>query len=867
MSRTLPRLLVFVLLAGAALVAAQTDDEGACEVDREVFSEAYRTDRMTGTAERLALLRQLAPLIERYETTAPVCGGRLRGHQAFLYVMDEDYETLIDTAGRYLAGPGRGTSAKSQVALFHQIAYAYSRLNQPIQSVQAYFDGAARASDAPAYDGSRALIVAASAARQLGDAAAAERYLDAAFSLIADSLETNPDLAPMRGQGLVGRGFLTEARLESAPADQRPALIADLEATSEEAFHLLPEEGQWAGFKALAANQFALAAAYDGRYDDATQRLAPSFDLARRTGGLLPAARFEALMTQGEIQSMAGDAKEAASSFRAALDDARGRGATAGLAGALERLGGLAEARGDLREARAEYTEAIAIIDAQRSTLGLSDWSISAFVTDQGPYRGLARLQVAEGDVAAAFATIEQTRARYLLDLRRHLAVRRALSPSRRAEADSLSDRLAEVRLAAIDTSDASAQAALAREASALRQALAELAPLTDATLDSLNLPALQAHLGGRTLLSYTLGETASTVFVVRADTLLAVPLNAPIATVRALMRQAGSVWRGDAPDPAFALRPLHELYRLLVAPVRPHVSGDKVILIPDAEIATLPFALLPTAPAEEYASAPYLLHEWTISTELSASLVATAPTPREAGTVLALGRSTFDGFTWNNAPLGPLSHVEAEIEAIGGYGVAIQQATEATFDSLAAGARVIHLASHAQAASVQPLYSRIALGGGGGEDGTLHLYEILETPLAADLVVLSGCETGGGSVHGSEGVVGLEYGVRAAGAAAAVATRWSVADRATAEIMGTFYEKLADGLPKDEALRQAQLIYLASSDGVAASPFYWAAPVLSGSPAPIPLDDGTNWWPALLIAATIGSGLAWRYKQSRPDA
>ena len=354
---------------------------------------------------------------------------------------------------------------------------------------------------------------------------------------------------------------------------------------------------------------------------------------------------------------------------------------------------------------------------------------------------------------------------------------------------------------------------------------------------------------------------------MVRADTLMAVPLDAPVATVRALMRRAGSVWRGDAPDPAFALSPLHELYQRLVAPVRPYVSGDAVILIPDSEIATLPFALLPTAPAADYASAPYLLREWTISTELAASLVATAPMPREVGAVLALGRSTFDGFTWNDAPLDPLSHVESEVETIGTYGTAFQQATEAAFDSLAAGARVIHLASHAQAAPVQPLYSRIALGSGGGEDGTLPLYEILETPLAADLVVLSGCETGGGSVRGGEGVVGLEYGVRAAGAAAAVATRWSVADRATAEIMGTFYEKLAAGLPKDEALRQAQLIYLASSEGLAASPFYWAAPVLSGSPAPIPLDGRTNWWPLLIVVVTVTGGLTWRLKQTRPDA
>jgi CHAT domain-containing protein len=88
--------------------------------------------------------------------------------------------------------------------------------------------------------------------------------------------------------------------------------------------------------------------------------------------------------------------------------------------------------------------------------------------------------------------------------------------------------------------------------------------------------------------------------------------------------------------------------------------------------------------------------------------------------------------------------------------------------------------------------------------------------------------------------MIGLTRAFQYAGARSVVASLWSVADRATAELMTRFYRHLAAGLAKDEALRAAQTelirrpIRLTTSKGQAvemdaSAPFFWAAFQLFG--------------------------------------
>ena len=72
------------------------------------------------------------------------------------------------------------------------------------------------------------------------------------------------------------------------------------------------------------------------------------------------------------------------------------------------------------------------------------------------------------------------------------------------------------------------------------------------------------------------------------------------------------------------------------------------------------------------------------------------------------------------------------------------------------------------------------------------------------DLVVLSACETGLGKVS-SEGVFGLQRGIKKTGVNTIIMSLWPVNDYATQLLMTGFYKNLAGGMSKHDAFIASQ--------------------------------------------------------------
>lgn len=145
---------------------------------------------------------------------------------------------------------------------------------------------------------------------------------------------------------------------------------------------------------------------------------------------------------------------------------------------------------------------------------------------------------------------------------------------------------------------------------------------------------------------------------------------------------------------------------------------------------------------------------------------------------------------------------------------------------------RIVHFATHGLLDSRHPELSGLVLSlvdeYGQPQNGFLELQDIYNLNLAADLVVLSACETALGKEVDGEGLVGLTRGFMYAGASRVMASLWRVDDEATAELMKKFYAGiLQEGKTPAEALREAQRWMQRQTKW--REPYYWAGFILQG--------------------------------------
>jgi len=184
--------------------------------------------------------------------------------------------------------------------------------------------------------------------------------------------------------------------------------------------------------------------------------------------------------------------------------------------------------------------------------------------------------------------------------------------------------------------------------------------------------------------------------------------------------------------------------------------------------------------------------------------------------------------------PLPDLPDAEVEAKAIAQLmqtqALTGDQATKAAFTARLPKAQLIHLATHgllddlsqsrarmpfarhtAITSLLQPGTAQfrapgsLALAPDARDSGLLTADEIASLRTPAQLVVMSACDTGRGTIVG-DGVIGLARSWIASGVPTVVASLWAVPDEPTGELMLAFHQQLRQRQDKAWALRQAML-------------------------------------------------------------
>ncbi|MFK7922275.1 MAG: CHAT domain-containing protein, partial [Bacteroidia bacterium] len=259
--------------------------------------------------------------------------------------------------------------------------------------------------------------------------------------------------------------------------------------------------------------------------------------------------------------------------------------------------------------------------------------------------------------------------------------------------------------------------------------------------------------------------------------------------------------------------------------------------IIPDRELFQLPFELLLTTEADSpssYKDLPYLLHQIQVQYDASATIwdlqvQRSAQSHNQKSLIFA-----YDGNVDSGYDLETEDEADMIQSLIGGAIFKGAQASKDQFRSISSEYGLLHLGCHAQLDDVNPQFSALYLAQNAAGDGKLSIQELSQSNLNAELAVLSACETGKGKYLDGEGLVSLTSGFLNAGVPAVVMSLWQVEDQSTQKLMGYFYQNLARGMDKDQALHEAKIQYLRLADPISAHPRFWAAFVAQGNMEPV---------------------------------
>ena len=303
-------------------------------------------------------------------------------------------------------------------------------------------------------------------------------------------------------------------------------------------------------------------------------------------------------------------------------------------------------------------------------------------------------------------------------------------------------------------------------------------------------------------------------------------------------------------------------------------IFKKRIAIIPDGLLSNLPFDALISNDAKTFAEAQFLIHDHSVSYQYSLSLwdeMSMKDNKSKRG--LAVFSPYFPPHITDSISLAALSSLKTDYEnqfwelkysdqEIRGIEnnwpldlIEGKDATVERFKQLSSNYRVLHLSTHGKADSRMGDFCYLAFSETSDSTSSkLYVRDLYDLDLEAEMVVLSACQSGIGEIQNGEGVLSLARAFTYAGAKSIVSTLWSVNEKSTSDIIGSFYAHLKTGMSKDEAIHQAKLDYLGLNQNV--HPFYWAAFTAVGDMSPITSSNySLKWW---VLSAAIFFLVLW---------
>jgi CHAT domain-containing protein len=579
------------------------------------------------------------------------------------------------------------------------------------------------------------------------------------------------------------------ARSALARTLRRVGNIAEAEREQEAALEIGRVKLQHPSLVAVTLIAMSEAAYHDGKIDLAVAHAAEGLKLAMEAG--YHRAQIDALLTLAEIERSRGRYETALSHLEELqkIDAVEDLGYARPVA--LILAARCHHALGDNSREKIVLAEAIDHIERSRRLVAGGERQSRLFFQPLSvAYTMMAAAAARDGDAARALEFAERGRARVLFDL-----LESAGSPDSRATPDGD---------LGVDHTTPPA--------------------LTQDDLDSI--------VGnGTVLLEYVVAEDETHLIVISSGE----NRKAKIAMYRVaagreeLERRVSDFARSLANRDLRYRSAAKELYTLLLRPAANELSRAKLAgIAAHGPLWTLPFESLIAADGtfvtEQFATF------YVPSISAYRTLRARSSPARQSVLVVA------DASAAPQAPRLADAREEAnELANIYGQTAVVRlgtSASERVVKKEAGAFSILHFAVHGVFDDRDPMYSHITLAGGAGENGQLEAWELARLPLRAEMVVLSGCDTGRGQIFAGEGLVGMSWALFVAGSRSAVVSHWRVRSRAARELMVDFhrrYRRAGGGAgAKAEALRQARLKMLRQP--ATRHPFYWSAFVLVGS-------------------------------------